>query len=212
MGQSADGSTLAYGLGEEGIDRIAMMVNETPGPYFKQVGTPTLSADGKAVAYRATDDGDTWFIVKNGRRASPEFEIVSDPALSRDGSVLAYAAETDKPFIFVGDNRIEIPRMPRSVFLSHDGRSWGYVTRNAVVTAQGSSESFDEIRKPELSPDGRHVLFGGRQGEKWFVVVNGRKFEAPGLAGEPIWSADGSQVGYGALLGRELRWNVVSLE
>jgi len=212
MGQSADGSTLAYGLGDDGVDRIAVMVNEVSGPFFKQVGTPILSADGKTVAYRATEDGDSWFIVKNGKKASLSSDSLTDPAVSRDGSVLAFAAETEKPFLFVGDRRIEIPRMPRSVFLSHDGGSWGYVTRNAVVTPQGTSETFDVIRRPEFSPDGRHVLFAGRKGEQWFIVVGGRKFEAPGLIGEPIWSVDGLQIGYGALLGREVWWKIISLE
>lgn len=212
MGQSADGSTLAYSLGDDGLNRIAVMVNEVPGPFFKQVGTPMLSADGSTVAYRATEDGDSWFIVKNGKRASPVSDSLTDPALSRDGSVLAFAAENEKSFIFVGHQRIEIPRMPRSVFLSHDGGSWGYVTRDAVVTPHGTSETFDEIRRPEFSPDGRHVLFGGRKGEQWFVVAAGRKFESPGLVGEPIWSADGRQIGYGALLGREVWWKIISLE
>jgi hypothetical protein len=102
--------------------------------------------------------------------------------------------------------------MPRSVFLARDGSAWGYVTRTAVVTAQGKSATFDDIRAPEFSPDLRRVSFAGRQKESWYIVVDNRKIEAPGLVGNPMWSTDGRTVGYGVLLGRALWWKVITIE
>ena len=187
------------------------MVNEAAGPRFKRVGVPALSADGRVVAYKAVDELGSEFIVVNGTKVSTSFESVTDPAVSRDGKVVAYAAEDDRPLLFVGERRIEIPQMPGSVFLSRDGAAWGTASRTAVATAQGTSESFDEIRSPAFGPDGRSVIFAGRQGQTWFVVAGGRKFEAPGLVGDPVWSGGGKRIGYGALLGRELWWKVISV-
>jgi hypothetical protein len=111
--------------------------------------------------------------------------------------------------LFVGTKKVEIPDPARSVFLSRDGRDWGYVTRSQVVTSRGSSEPFDEIGDPEFSPDGKRVAFRGRQANQWFVVVDGRKTAAPGIVWGPIWTPDGTQLGYGALLDRDVWWKVV---
>jgi hypothetical protein len=195
-----------------------IVVNGVEGPVFADTGVPVLSADGSVVAYRAAGTDGLWFMIVNGRRVPGSFELVTDPAVSRDGRVIAFAAEGDRNLLFVGEKTIELPKYPSSVFLSHDGKSWGYVTRSTVVTQsivvteRGSSEPFDVILGPEFSFDGRIVAFGGRQGDKWFVIVGNRKIEAPGLVGDPIWSADGKTVGYGALLGRELWWKVISVD
>jgi hypothetical protein len=74
------------------------------------------------------------------------------------------------------------------------------------VTEKGRSDLFDEILDPEFSPDGKRLAFGARRGPQWFVVIDGLPFPAPGMISGPIWSEDGAQVGYGALLGREVWW------
>jgi hypothetical protein len=205
---SGDGAVLAWRVSAG--DGSQVVVNGTPGAVYQHTGLPVTNADGSVVAYRATEDGDSWFIVVNGKKISESFEGVTDPALSRNGRVEAYAVEGDKPALFVGTRRVEIPAPARSVFLSRDGTEWGYVTRTQVVTARGSSDLFDEIVDPEFSPDGKRVAFRGRQGDLWHVVVDGRKTAAPGIVWGPIWSPDATQVGYGALLGRDVWWKVIS--
>jgi hypothetical protein len=212
---SSDGAVLAWKLSAEKDSGFSIVVNGVEGPVYANTGLPVLSADGSVVAYRATGPDASWFVIVNGRRVGGSFELVTDPAISREGRVIAYAAEADKNLLFVGEKTIELSKHPSAVFLSPDGKSWGYVTRSAmvtqsiVVTERGSSEPFDEIRGPEFSPDGRIVAFGGRQGNNWFIVVGERMVPAPGLVGDPMWSADGKTLGYGALLGRELWWKVI---
>jgi hypothetical protein len=205
---SGDGRTLAWKLSDEMGAGTKIVVNGVEGPLYAATGLPVASDDGNTVAYKASDKEDSWFIIVNGKRISPAYEDVTSPALSGDGRVVTYAAQGDRPLLFVGSERIEIPEVPRSVFLARDGTAWGLVTRKTVVTVQGPGEAFDEIRDPEFSPDGRRVAYGGRQGDRWFVVVGARKVEAPGFIGGPIWSDDGRTVGYGALLGRDVWWKV----
>jgi hypothetical protein len=175
------------------------------------MGPPVVSEDGGIVAYRATVNEDDWFIVANGKRVSDSFEDVSDPAISRDGTSIAFAAEGTGKYLFLGEKKIPIAESPRSVFLSPDGRAWGYLTRSAVVTERGRSEDFEEVGGPEFSPDGGRVAFWARRGKQGFVVIGDLKVDAPGLVAGPYWSADGRRVGYGALLGRELWWKVVDV-
>ena len=205
---SGDGTVLAckvdvFGGGSQVVG------NEVPGAVYKFCRLPVTSTDGKVVAYAATTNEDAWFIVVNEKRVGPEAEEVSDPAISRDGRVVAYGVEGDTNALIVGTQRIEIPEPARSVFLSQDGARWGYATRSRVITAKGGSEAFDEVRDPEFSPDGNHVAFRARRGNEWFVIVDDRTSVAPGIVWGPIWSPDGAQVGYGALLGREVWWKVV---
>lgn len=206
---SGDGRVLAWQLREEGDSGTRIVVDGVEGPLHAAAGLPVASDDGSAVGYKASDREDSWVVIVNGRTISASFEDVTSPAFSRDGRVVAYAAGGERPLLFVGSQRIEIPEVPRSVFLSRDGTAWGFVTRTSVVTARGSGEAFDEIRDPEFSPDGRRVAYGARRGERWFVVVDDRVHDAPGLVGGPFWTEDGSQVGYGALIGRELWWRQI---
>jgi hypothetical protein len=207
---SGDGRVLAWKV-QDGAG-AQVVVDRQPGAVHAGTGLPVLSFDGKVVAYRASDGEDSWFIVVNEKKFSEYFEEITPPAISRDGRVVAYAAEGETPVLFVGAKKTELPTMPRSVFLSRDGASWGYVTGTRLVTAKGSSEVFDEIRDPEFSPDSKRVAFAGRRGDRWLVVVDGRTFPAQGIVWGPIWSEDGSQVAYGALLGREVWWKVVDLD
>jgi len=213
MALSDDGSTLAYGLSDEEGLRQTILVNEVPGPSFKGVWPPVLSSDGRTVAYRASDDGETWFIVVNGVKVSAAFDFSTDPAVSRDGKMVAYAGEIgDRSRLFLGHRSVDlVGEFPNLVFLSDDGAAWGYATRTAVVTAQGRSETFDEVKDPSFDPEGRRVLFAARRGQQWFLVVGEHRFEASGLVGKPSWNPDGGHIGFGALRGHELWWNVRSV-
>jgi WD40-like Beta Propeller Repeat len=205
---SGNGSVLAWRVDAE--DGYQVVVNGTPGTVYQRTGLPVTNFDGSVVAYRATKDGDSWFIVVNGKTVSEPFDGVTDPAVSRDGRVVAYGADGDSFELFVGDRKTRISAQACSVFLSRDGSEWGYVTQTRVVTARGISEAFDEIRDPEFSPDGKRVAFRARRGDRWFVVVDGRKSAAEGIVWGPIWSADGTQIGYGALIGRDVWWKVLT--
>lgn len=206
---SGDGSVLAWQIRED-LDRGSrIVVDGIEGPLHSMTGLPVLSADGKVVAYRASEDGDHWRMIVNGVPSGEVYESMTQPAVSRDGRKVAYGAENGRALLHVGAEILELAEPARSVFLSRDGSRWGVVTRTRVVTAEGRGEAFDEIQNPEFSPDGKRIAYAGRRGDRWFMVVDERRLEAPGLIGGPYWSDDGSKVGYGALLGRELWWKAI---
>jgi hypothetical protein len=150
--------------------------------------------------------------MSDGRQIGSTFEAVTDPAVSDDGRVVAFVADGEKPTLFVGARQIPIDeRLPVSVFLNRDGSAWGLVSRSSVTTAEGKSEAFDEVRGGEFSPAANDVVFAGRKGTTWRVVAAGKKYEAPGLVSDPVWNKDGTRIGYGAILGRELWWKVLVL-
>ena len=62
---------------------------------------------------------------------------------------------------------------------------------------------------PVFSRDGTNVAYAARNGNRWFLVVNGEK-SAPFdyVFGQPTLSADGSKVAFGARSGNEL-WRKV---
>jgi Tol biopolymer transport system component len=205
---SGDGTVLAWRVDAVG-GGSQIVVNDVAGAVYADSRIPVVSHDGKVVAYPAASSEESWFIVVNEKRVGDPTEWVSDPAVSRDGRVVAYVAEGEKRFLVVGAERTEIRDLARSVFLSRDGACWGYVTRTQVVTSKARSEEYDEIRDPDFSPDGNHVAFRARRGDQWFAIVDDRKTAAPGIVWGPIWSPDGAQVGYGALLGRDVWWKVL---
>jgi len=170
------------------------------------------------VSYRAEETNGREFLIANGKRISESFESVTDPALSRDGRVVAYAFEGSTYVLVVGDKKIPIPEFPRTVFLSRNAEAWGYITARtlqtgrSVVTAGGRSEAFEEIGSPEFDPSARRVAFFARNTDNCFIVIGDRKYPAAGLVDGPFWSDDGKQVGYGALLGREIWWKVIQFD
>lgn len=215
LSMSRDGSVLSWKVRRPlraDETRALVVTDGVEGPAFGDCGLPVVSADGRTVAYKACEREDSWFIVRNGRRVGAPAEGITNPALSDDGSVLAYATEAaDRYRLIVGGREIELREMPRSVFLSPNGSAWGYVTQSSVITARGRSEEFDEIVNPAFSPDGKRVAFAARRGKEWTLQVGRTGLRMPAPIAGPVWSRDGTQLGYGALQGREIWWRVVGV-
>lgn len=183
------------------------------GKYFDRVGPPVMSRNGARVAYRA-HLGERCFVVVDGVRG-PEYEFMSDPAISADGKVVAYGAKGKEGWVLVvGDKKTPLDHKPSYVFLSADGRRVGYTrpdgeARVRVVVDGKPGEPYTLVGLPVFSRDGKRVAYAADEGDKQFVVVDEQKIAVTGRESDPVFSPDGSQVGYGSRIGREIWWKIV---
>jgi hypothetical protein len=142
---SADGKHSAYGAMRNGKGWVVL--DGQKGPTFLEVGEPVFSPDGRSVAYLARVRKDEWAVVRNGRPGPPLPKARGKPASSPDGTRLAYAA---------------CPHLRK-------GR------RGAVAVVDGTvSRLHDMVSAPSFSADSRHVVYIVRDGEREWVVVDGR--------------------------------------
>jgi hypothetical protein len=171
---SADGRRVAY---VTRVDRgQAVVVGDSVGPTFDEVGWPVWSPDSERVAYAARrgdpDKTTAWRIVV-GDTEGPAFDTVGDPVFSPDGQTVAYAARR-------GRDRAE---------------------REMVVSGGNVVAEHDGVANVAFSPDGRlaYVRRTGRDKEAVCAVVLGEQ-EGPAFAwaGRPVFSRDGKHVAYPA--------------
>ena len=123
--------------------------------------------------------------------------------------------------VALGDRRIPFPSdRISSVFLSYDGSVIGFVERVPsnnisdpvrVVVGTTSSDPYSAIGTPIVTNDGSHIAYRANKDEEWFLVVDGRRVESSGILGDPVFSPDETQIGYGARIGQELWWKVVEI-
>lgn len=139
--------------------------------------------------------------------------------------MVAYFAEVEKDeeweyVLIVGSRVVSVPEGTSRVFLNHDGTKVGTIERVGedddrqyrVVVGQTKGKLYDQVGTPEFGGPEGTVVYQADKGSRSLVVVGDREFDAPGIVGEPVMTANGSQVGYGAKLGRELWWKVIELK
>ena len=156
---------------------------------------PSISTDGTLVAYasdRAGDGGlDIWVQQASGGGAVRLTDHEADdrsPTFSPDGGRIAFRSERDGGGIYVvptlgGDARLIAERGLHPRF-SPDGKLVAYHTGEPalsslfVVPAEGGAATRlaadrEEAHQPMWLPDGKHLLFIGRDlphGAEWFVA------------------------------------------
>ncbi len=233
---SADGRAIAYSAHESlpHDDQAKLYGNKwfvvargKKGERFDYVADLILSPDGKTVAYAAATDVEAdasgnikhgRFFVVVGEEKGEEFDYVGRLSFSADGKIVAYIArKAGKAFIVSGKTRLRdeewVGHWP--VF-SPDGKSVAYTAMKKgqwTVALDGRENgSFRGISSnPIFSPDGKVLTFIAEEGGKEFVVVGDKKGPEFDQAFMPVFSANGAQVGYGARLGSDLWWKVISL-
>lgn len=156
---------------------------------------PAISRDGKWLAY-ASDGGaagalDVWIRPLSGgepRRLTTGNADNHKPAFSPDGRTLAFRSERGEGGIYTvptagGEPRLLAPG-GRTARYSPDGKWLAFWTRQSddstalfLMPAAGGAPrrlapAFRHARDPVWSPDGRHLLFYGNDGENsdWFTV------------------------------------------
>ena len=209
---SPDGQRLAYGAGKEGKSFLMVSNWASPaevkesGPY-DSIERAVFSPDGSLVAYPAWKEG-KWCVVvspvgkPDGEKEGRRYDSVSSPVFSPDGSKIVYPAMKDGKWFLVispADNPAVVKECP----------------------------AYDMVVTPIFSPDGSRLVYRARrfgsspQGEKAerFIVVGdavtGEVIKEGPVCDEvwqPVISADGKYVCYGARIGRELWWKVQSTD
>jgi S1-C subfamily serine protease/WD40 repeat protein len=169
-----------------------LVVDGKAGPAFDRVeadatsGTNGLvfSADGKRFAYVAQERYHKCFVILDADRQST-YDNILGLTFSADGRHLAYFASTHK------NNRDEwvtvVDGKPGPIY-DDVGHGW---PPGAWPCA------------PVFSPDGRHLAYGARRGDKQFLVVDGKQGKAHDLPANqrghlplPTFSPDGSRLAY----------------
>jgi hypothetical protein len=82
------------------------------------------------------------------------------------------------------------------------------------LVLDGLEHPYDDLGVPVFSPDGQRLAFSVREGDRWYVDVDGERgpaFDYIGplwlYVGTPIFSADGSRVAYAGQ--RDEKWVAV---
>jgi hypothetical protein len=209
-------------------DNWFVVVDGVEGPPFIGVGesltAATFSEDGRHVAYVANLErqvGGRAMVVRDGA-SGDAWDDVRDLTFSADGTHLAFEAERGHDHLVVVDGE------PGPAFADVGSLRFGehgtiyYEARGdrAWCIVQGTTPScFDDVGVPgmiagddplnfTLDPTGRHVAFRAAKDGHWMIVVDGAENPAADELWPPIFSADGTQVGYGARIGDELWWKV----
>ena len=228
VGLSRDGSTLVYREWKEGVEDSVhrVVVAGKRGPEYRATGIPAVSDDGKVVAYSvwiSTDDEDYDAVSINGRLTG-KHEMIRWVTITPDGNTVGYVADDgDVSFVIFGHKKIRSPARLWALRISDDGSSWagvairrdkeGLSAAQYIVVNGSIGNGFKDVSLPVFSPSGDHVAYRGQDHQgKSYLVLNDVNHEAKGIKGEPRFSRDGSKVGYGIQLGREVWWKVLEVE
>lgn len=217
---SPDGQRLAYQF-SRGQNKWAMMVDGKEGIELQELRDPLFSPDGQHVAYRAQKGRDKWVMVLDGL-PDPEFAYVEENwTFSSDGKHLAYKAKTaSNKWVVVLDGQPgpEFEKIPKGPFFSTAGSRLAYEVlegaKNFVVVDGKPGPDFDSVPFPfgkgeghspwgssvggfSFSPNGQHLSYLARRGQKFAVIEDGEAGpEFPFILAGPVFSTDSQRAAY----------------
>ena len=127
-----------------------------------------------------------------GKRVGPEdFDHIDRaPVFSPNGKHVAYVANRG------AEPRDE--RFPPGLPMYPTGGKWH------VVTAQGESPGYDEVRSLTVDAKGQ-VAYAAKVGGEWTLIYGEKRSRPFDELGAPVFSEDG-KLSFGALDGRKLLW------
>lgn len=200
---------LAYAAGH--FNHMAMIVGDKQGPEFETVIAPTFSSDGTQVAYLALKSElfKTKMFIVSGDYTGTEYSFVSLPVFSPSGNKLVYIAGKPnylqgKSLIYLGDKVEESKCVTwdNSYILMLTGvESW---RKSFTVNVDGSKVAckvFPDADRKFLPKFNKLQIAVGNQ--------LGPEFDDVGL---PVFTSDGSAVGYWARKDREIWWKLMTLQ
>jgi hypothetical protein len=211
---SSDGSALAYAV--RAVGGSFFVTNEREGPKFDEVMPDTFvfSNDGKRHAYLARKAGRLIAVVDGVSQAEAGGDLVpwlQPPVFSEDGSSVGYLEHSR----LRKKGRVVVNGKPGDLFdwvalqgpqFSPNGRRFSYAVNDlgtgnswfCVIDGQ-RGKAFDALGVSFVfSPDGKRFAYAAKQGQQWFLVVDGEP-EVPieGIMDHSLaFSPDSRRLGY----------------
>lgn len=130
-----------------GVDQEFAVIDGKPGPVYERIGPMEFTRDGSRCAYAARKNNKE-FVVLDGK-PGPKYDSVTEVRFSPDGKRFAYIA-----------NRFDANSDPHM----------------RVVADGKEGPSHHDIMEISLdfSPDSKHLTYTAEDGEKYFVVMDGK--------------------------------------
>lgn len=194
---SPDGRRVAYGAGEQ--SKAFVVLDGKRSESFDSIGEMAFNSGGTSFGFIGKI-GEDAFVVVDGKRSEA---CQSVEELRMVGSEPVYVADRKGVrAVFKGSTCIEEVRQAGDLRISENGRVYAYCAHKTklahVAVGEKKSEEFDEVGPPVLSRDGARFAFSARSGQKWLLVVDGRRVEEEGFYrdGMPSFSPDGKIFAY----------------
>jgi Tol biopolymer transport system component len=195
---SPDGQQITFVATNHAIDTVAA---SGAGPittlYSDPANTfysPTWSPDGKSLAYTALDNqGTSTQLFVNGQAVSGNEDVFAFPARWASNDTLIYAADGKILKRDLTSGAVET--IPFSARVSFNRGSYPLKPHDFDSTKKQRATG---ILTPELSPDGRHVVFVALN-QLWAMTIGKRPFKLtndPYAKATPAWSPDGKYLAY----------------
>ena len=160
-------------------------------------GTLTFSPDGKRLACAVAKPDRSAYILVDGK-AGPVHDGIGASlppgvASNRASMQTAYGLGSASSVLFRTDSR-------RIAYLAHSGQ-----TKRVYVDGQAEDVEMDFLAGwMEFSGDSKRLAYGGRQGNKFFLVVDGKKGTDYNALGYFGFSPDGKHIAFTAKKGDQM--------
>lgn len=226
LAMSADGRHFAYVVSGPEFKARWVVADGVKGPEFQDVGQPAFGPDGRVV-YGATRHKTYAAVIVTGTEAAdvPKVSDVMERVfLGPDGRVRAYTvANSPAPLTIDGRKVRRDKNGPDgdvdALAVSADGktlayRQWKSQRRGIgpawIVVPGSASESFESAGRPVINAAGK-IAYAAKAGGRWFVVAGAARSEEFDFVWDPVFSADGTKIAFGARKGAELWWKVLEV-
>jgi WD40 repeat protein len=150
------------------------------------------------------------FAKPDGAHEGPFYDVIERLVVGDDGDVSYCALKGGKRLLVLNDKEEPLPKgvLPELPVIRPDKKgvglllgSEGKISLHQAFYNTEKGKKYDEAANLTYSRDGRFYAYAARNGENWFVVVNGKEGPAYDRVVSPRFSPDGKFLGYRARKG-----------
>ena len=211
---SPDGQQITYVDSSHAIESVAADGTGTATTLYADPAntfySPTWSPDGRSLAYTELDNqGTLTQLFVNGNAVSGNEDVFAFPARWASNDTLIYAA--DGKILQRNLSSGAVNPIPFSATVSFNRASYPMKSHNFDST---KAQPTTGILTPELSPDGRHVVFVALN-QLWEMKIGHKPIaltHTPWAKATPAWSPDGKYLAYASDQGGPMAIYVRSMD